>query len=568
VALFVARAQAARHDFQLTDDNAPAVAEICRRLDGLPLAIELAAARSKLFHPSGLLARLDQRLALLTGGARDLPQRHQTLRGTIAWSYNLLGAADQRLFRCLAVFVGGCTLAAAAAVVSSELQVLSGAAAELKTQHSELIILEGLESLVDQSLLRQEVGLDGEARFLMLETIREYALEQLTASGKRETLRERHAQHYLALAELAEPQLIRAQQEQWMDGLEADHDNLRAMLSWAFERGKLELAARLGGAIWRFWWVRGHLSEWRGWAERVRPYTDILPPSVAASVLYALGGLAYAEGNHARTIALFEDSLSLYRALDDRPPMARLLGSIGGFLSGRGDYDRADALLQEGLALSQELGDTYGMIHALATLGDSAYFQADYAQARKHYAECLSLAQQLGSKHDVAFFLHNLGDVVRRQGDLPQAARYQEESLALFRELEATYGIIRALRNLGDIARHQGNHTRARALYVEGLMLGRDSGDWHQLSLNLLGLAAIAIGQTNPERAAHLLGAVESLQEAQHAPLVGVDLMEYEQVTAAARVQTDEATFAGAWAAGRNTPLERAIELALDEEQN
>ncbi|HET9224081.1 MAG TPA: tetratricopeptide repeat protein, partial [Roseiflexaceae bacterium] len=512
VALFVARAQAARHDFQLTDDNAPAVAEICRRLDGLPLAIELAAARSKLFHPSALLARLDQRLALLTGGARDLPQRHQTLRGTIAWSYNLLGAADQRLFRCLAVFVGGCTLAAAEAVCEVRIanEELRNAAHEQPMFNSQFSILNSVESLVDQSLLRQEVGLDGEARFLMLETIREYALEQLLASGEDEPLRERHAQHYLALAELAEPQLNRAQQEQWMERLEAEHDNLRTMLSWAFERGKLELAARLGGAIWRFWWVRGHLSEWRGWAERVRPSADTLPLSVAASTLYALGGLAYAEGNHARTIELFDDALRLYRALDDRPPMARLLGSIGGFLSGRGDYDQASVLLQEGLALSQELGDTYGMIHALATLGDSAYFQADYAQARKHYAECLSLAQQLGNKHDIALFLHNLGDVVRRQGDFPLAASYQEESLALYRELKATYGVIRALLILGDIARQERNYTRARSLYVESLALARDSGDWHQLSLDLVGLAAIASEQATPARTAQLLGAVES----------------------------------------------------------
>jgi predicted ATPase/class 3 adenylate cyclase len=569
VALFIARAQAARPDFQVTNDNAPAVAEICHRLDGLPLAIELAAARSKIFAPQALLARLDKRLRLLTGGPRDLPARQQTLQNAIAWSYDLLAPDERRLLRRLAVFVGGCTLEAAAAVCAElriENEEVRNTMQDQAILNSQFSILNSIEALVDQSLVRQEEGQDGEPRFVMLETIREYALEQLESSREAETLQEQHAAYYLTLAEAAEPELTRAQQGQWMECLEAEHDNLRAALRWAFAQDKIEIAARLGGAIWRFWWVRGHLSEGRAWADQVLPHRDTLPPAVTASMLYALGGLAYAQGHHARAITLLEECLTIYRALDDTPPIARLLGSLGMLLSGQGDYDRSRVLLQEGLALSKQLGDNYGMIHALATLGDSAYFQADYAQARDHYAECLTLARQLENKHDIALFLHNLGDVVSRLGDYAQAASYQEESLALFRELEATYGIIRALHILAEIERYQDHDARARTLYCESLALARDSGDWHQLSLNLIGLAAVAVRQGEPERSTRLLGATEVLLEKNNTPLVGVELADFGQIVATARDRLDPDTFAAAWAAGRELPLEQAIALALDED--
>lgn len=559
VALFVARARAVRPDFQITDANAAAVAEICHRLDGLPLAIELAAARSKLFAPRALLDQLGHPerspLALLTGGARDLPERHQTLRGAIGWSYQLLGSRERILFRQLGVFAGGCTLAAATAVLDPEI-VRSGWGSD----HPELCMLESLTSLVDKSLLHQAEGLDGEPRFVMLETIRDYALEQVVANGETVALRERHTRYFLELAELAGPELVGSRQVTWLERFKAEHDNLRSMLRWTLARGDLETFARIGSAIWRFWRIHGPLSEGRWWVEQALAHQEKLPPAVLAQTIFAAGGLAHAYGDYARSVALFEDCLAHYRALGDKLGIARALTALGTVVTAQGDHERAAELAREGLALYQELGDKLGVARSTGTLGDAANVRRDYSQAHTYYAESLARHRELGDTHSVAIALHNLGEVSWRQGDYRRAAQLYEESLQLFRELDATYGVARSLSGLAEVARSEGDYATARDRYAESLALHRETEDSQQIGLDLVGLAGLAVAEGQPARAARLLGAAEALLTASGVPLLPAERDDYERTVDAVRAGLDAVPFAAAWAAGRAMPLDRALE--------
>ncbi|MFQ5794790.1 MAG: BTAD domain-containing putative transcriptional regulator [Candidatus Bipolaricaulia bacterium] len=319
VRLFIERAVAVKPDFAVTDENAPAVAEICIRLDGLPLAIELAAARIKLLSPQALLARLGNRLKLLTGGARDLPACQQTLRDTIDWSYDLLNTGERTLFERLSVFVGGGTLEAAEAVC------IGADNLELKMD-----ILDGLASLVDKNLLRRKEQADGEPRFLILETIREYGLERLEASGESEAIRRTHADYYLALAEQAEPKLEGPDQRMWLDRLEVEHDNLRAALVWFEQNGEAEAELRLGGALWGFWHMRGYLSEGRRWLEGALAKGEDrdVSASVRAKALHGAGVLTHEQGDYERATVLYEESLDLRRELGDKPGVAILLSNL------------------------------------------------------------------------------------------------------------------------------------------------------------------------------------------------------------------------------------------------
>src|SRR5437588_1196035 len=369
VALFVQRAHAVKPDFALTPANAPAVAAVCVRVDGLPLAIELAAARVSVLPPRVLLARLTHRFQVLTGGARDLPARQQTLRATIAWSYDRLRAPEQALFRRLAVFAGGCMVEAAEAICAA-------------TGGLQLDVVEGLATLVNHSLLRSEEQANGEPRFRLLETIRDYALERLIESGEEEALRRQHATYYLALAESAEPQLVGAEQELWLALLEQEHANLRAALGWLRQSGAVELALRLAGALYLFWFTHGHLSEGRAWLEGLARLSGgggsgAAVTSLQAKVLHGAGVLARAQGDYGSAVALFEQSLALFRYLGHKQEIARSLNHLASLACQQGDYGRATALGEQSLALRRELGDTQGIAHALSSLGDAASVQGD-----------------------------------------------------------------------------------------------------------------------------------------------------------------------------------------------
>ncbi len=516
VALFVRRARAAKPSFTITNENAHAVAEICTRLDGLPLAIELAAARIKLLSPQAMLARLENRFKLLTGGAQDLPSRQQTMRGAIAWGYDLLAEDEKRLFRQLSVFVGGCTLEAVEAVCGGEGDL-------------EIDVLSGVESLLDKSMLRQKEQADGEPRFTMLETIREYGLECLKEGGETETLR-RHAGFFLTLAEEAEPELTGSRQVELLGQLETEHDNLRAALQWMGASGEIELGLRLAGALWRFWDVHGYLSEGRKWLEGflARAQSGSIPASVRAKATNGAGVLAGTQG----------------------------------------DFERQDVILQESLALYRELGDKLGVAQSLNNLGSIAYSRGDWERAAALYMESLSLRRELGDKWGIANSLNNLGGVAYSQGDYERAAALYAESLELRRELGDRRGIGMSLNNLGEVAQQQGDYERAAALYIESLDLRRELGDKLFIASSLSNLGEVACDQGDCERAAHLFGAAEALRETIGSPLPLAKRHEYERRVAAACDALGRESFAAAWAEGRAMTLKQAIAYALDQNTN
>jgi predicted ATPase/class 3 adenylate cyclase/Tfp pilus assembly protein PilF len=554
IALFIQRAQAVKPDFQLTTATAPAVAEICARLDGLPLAIEQAAARSKLFPPQGLLARLSSRLALLTGGVRDLPARQQTLRNTIDWSYALLDADMQTLFARLAVFVGGFSLEAVEAVCADqELRIEDSGgkiAAPASIFDSRSSILDRLASLVDQSLLRQTPGIDGEPRFMLLETIREYALERLELSGEADVVRHRHALHYLGLAVAAESQILGAEQTMWLQRLETDHDNLRAALAWCqTPPGDAEVGLRLAGALWRFWDTRGYLSEGRRCLEQALALGDFGVPrenglvgaadqaniqrrkaktAMRAKALRGAGALAWSQGDYAQATTLLEESLALFQVLEDRVGIGGTQDHLGVIAQLQGDYVRATTLLEGSLALRREVGDKHGIAGALNNLGMVALCQGDYARARPLVEEALVLIREQGNERYTAIVLNNLGIVALGQHDLVHASTCCAESLRLLRDLDNTYDI-------------------------------KDC---------LVGLACVAGEQGQPARAARLCGAVEALLEGIGTVLERVERDTHDRAIAAARAQLDEATVAALWAEGRAMPLEQAIAYALGEDDS
>jgi predicted ATPase/transcriptional regulator with XRE-family HTH domain len=527
-ALFVERAGRVRPDFAVTAANAAAIAEICARLDGLPLAIELAATRIAVLSPEALLARLSGRLKLLTGGARDVDERQQTMRATLAWSEDLLGPEEQRLFRRLAVFVGGCTLEAAEAVC-----IAPEGAEPLGVD-----LLDSVESLVEQSLVqRREEG--GETRFGMLHVIREFALERLEASGEGEALRRAHAAHFLALVEQAEPELTRPEAAIWLDRLEREHDNLRAALAWAQEQGEAERGLRLVAALFRFWWARGHLREGRAWAEGLlmleagqRAEAVAGTPGTArggvgarlrARALLAGGGLAMDLDEDATARTWLEQAAALARTAGDRHTTARVLNSLGMVAVGANDLERAETRYAESLALNRELDDRRGIAVTLNNLGDVAVYQGDLERATVALTEALALARELGDRDHTAMCLQNLGRVAHKRGEVARAETLQREALVLFRDL----------------------------------------GDPRHCSEALERLAGTAGAARHGERAARLLGAVAAVRATLGTPQPALERAETDAAVAPARAALGENAWAAAFAAGRALPLEQAIAEAL-----
>jgi len=551
VALFVERARAAKDSFALTDGNARVVAEICTRLDGLPLAIELAAVRIKLFPPQALLQRLSASLQLLTGGAKDRPSRQQTLRNTIEWSYSLLSPEEQALFARLSVFAGGCTLEAAEAVCQPE-------------GEQAIEIVEGVTSLLDQSLLR-ELEEEKEPRFAMLETIREYAAERLEAGDQAGTVRDRHATYYLRLAEEAEPELTRAEQVRWLERLEAEHDNLRAALRRLLDAQQAEEALRLAGALSRFWSTHAHLSEGRQWLERALAIGKETAGALRAKAWRGAGYLAEAQMDYKRATDLYEESLRLYRELDDARGIARAVNGLGNVASAVGDLERAASLYGESLTAYRELGDNWGIAIALCNLAGLAFDLEDYERAIGLYEQGLKLFRELGDTMDIAESLRVLGKIAFIQGDYERAVSLYDQSLTLFRDVGDTPRVAAALGNLGTVALAQGDHEQATALYDQGLTLCREVGDVWGIRIEIYNLGDLAAARHEPERAARLYGAADNLGVVYPVPLTTAERRRHEQMLAEARQQLDEPTWTAAWEEGRVLSLERAIQYALGE---
>lgn len=430
VVLFIERAQAVKPDFQVTNANAAAVAAICARLDGLPLAIELAAARSKHFPPQTLLTRLEQGLTVLSGGARDLPTRQQTLRGAIAWSYDLLELEEQQLFRRLAVFVDGCTWDAA--------EMVCTAAGQLQGD-----ILEGLVSLVDKSLLRQEEQTEGEARFWMLHVLREYGLEALASAKETETTYQAHARYYLRLVEEAEPQLRGSEQAQWFVRLDQEHENLRVALNCLLEHARMEegkeqaeWALRMCGALYWFWNLHGYVREGRTFLEQALAAGTGVGASIRAKALSRAAELAFVQDDYERVEMLCGESLALYRELGDKAGVAASLFPLGAVAWARGQYAAARSLLEEAAALFQQVGDNWQRGRCLTQVAGIALMQGEYSRASVLLEENLALYRALGDKSGIGWLLCLLARLLFvSQQDLPRAQALAEQSLALFREL-------------------------------------------------------------------------------------------------------------------------------------
>jgi len=549
VRLFVERAQACRPDFELTEENVATVAQICRRLDGIPLAIELAAARADSLPVGMIAARLEQSLGVLTGGPRDAPPRHRTLRATLDWSWELLGEPERVLLRRLAVFAGGWVVEAAQAVCGGE--ELTG-----------WPLLGLLSALVGKSLVGlQESG--GAGRYGLLETVRQYAAERLAEAGEAGATRDRHLDWCVALAEEAAPRLMGPGQEAWLARLEAEHDNLRVALGWARERGDGERGLRLAAALCWFWYLRGYLSEGRAWLEEALTRAGDAPAALRAAALNGAGNLASDQGEYGQAEALYEASLALRRDLGDKRGIAASLSNLAGVAERRGDYARAVPLFEEALALAREIGDTSSLAKTLGNLGLALGHQGDLEREEALFEEALGLFRALGDTHSIAGALDNLGQVAFQRGEYERARALHEEALALFRALGAQRGIAGALTNLGAVAERQGDYERATALTAESLRLNEAIGAEEQVveTLYIILLVAAARGQTT--RAARLAGAAEALREALDVPLRPNQRSVYAQAVQAVRGALGEEAFAAAWIEGQAHSLEQAIALAL-----
>ena len=549
VALFVQRARAVRPTFTLTEANAPAVVAICRHLDGLPLAIELAAPRIKLFPPQQLLTRLSQRLKMLISGTQDMPERHHSLHSAISWSYDLLDTPEQALFRRLAIFVGGWMLDAAEAVCRP---------AELG-----LDLVQGMSSLLDKSLIRQQDANNEESRFSMLETMREYGLERLEEVGGLQSLRRRHVDYYLALAEAAGPQLTGPDQVVWFTRLAAEHGNLRTVLQWTRENGEIGLGVRLAGSLFRYWVARAQ-SEGRGWLEELLALDaaeeHAAPGEARAQALSAASYLAYRQADLDRATSLARESVALCRQLGDARGLTFALGTLGNARRDAGDYEEARRLHEECLALQRQANNAVGaaiMLNDLAITAIQGY--GDFEGAVALYEEALALQRSVGNRNGMAAILLNLGTDCMELHAYDRAEKLLTESLILFRELEDKGGIAYALQSLGTLRRHQGDYARSSANYAEGLRLFQMVGAKAPIAEGLEELAALAIAEGDAERAVRLYAVAETLRAAIGFPLPPVERPRFERTIARLRGMLREEGFAAAWAAGTALSLEQVL---------
>jgi predicted ATPase/class 3 adenylate cyclase/Tfp pilus assembly protein PilF len=555
VGLFVERARALKPDFSITNESAPAVAEICVRLDGLPLAIELAAARIKMLPPRAMLQRLGSRLKLLTGGARDLPERQRTLRATIEWSHALLDEGERVLFARLSVFSGGRTLEAIEAICDAE--------GDLPVE-----TFEGVSSLLDKSLLRQEEGPDGEPRFVMLETVHEFAREKLRQSAEAEEIKRVHAEYFLNLAEEADPELRGPDQLQWLERLEAEHDNMRAALTWALELKEVELALRLGGALWWFWWMRSHNSEGRRWLEAALVMDGRGSPEVRVMALAGVGYLGLEQGDLDRAKEVCEEGLELLAHEGREASEAKLilLAGLGWVVWEREEYEQAKQLFEESLAPSREMRDTWWLATSLSNLAVVSHFLGNSEKATELYEQSMDLFREQGDKRRLATCLNNLAMVVCSQGELGRAAKLIEEAVALLRELGARGVVSIGLCNLGWIALLQDDLGRAADLYRESLSLSWETGVNPVVQRTLEGLACVAGAEGEAQRAARLWGAAQTLHETKGIPRDTDFLDEADARISAVRLGMREEAWEEAWRKGRGMTLDEAVSYAMEKE--
>lgn len=513
VVLFIERSRAMLPNESLSDADAPAIAEICARLDGLPLAIELAAARVAILSPAMLAQRLDQRLPLLTGGARDLPARQQTLRGAIAWSDDLLSPPERWLFHRLAVFSGGFTLEAAATLLGRSPYVgedqgdtaLSGRA------------LDHVTSLMGHSLLLRLESTGGAPRFGMLGTIREYAIDCLEAEGGDGVAREQHAAYVLGVAQQAMDEFSGPDQRLWIERIDADHDNVRAALSWTLEHDP-PTALHLAAALWRFWEIRGFLLEGRSWLERALATAAAVPEGLRATALNNLGNLTYRLADYAHARELYQRSLAINRELNDQRAVADSLNNLGLVASAQGDYPAGRAFLQESLSLCRHEDQPARLSLGLHNLGEMEIDAGDATRAVPLLREAMELRQRRGDDRGAAYVRYNLGRAALASGELAGGEAGLHEALATFREVGEKIGMADCLIELGLLALRLDDAGRAVQCLEEGLLLRIDLGDKRGVLAGLEAVARLAASRGNLAAAAHLMGAANHHRDVLHIP--------------------------------------------------
>jgi predicted ATPase/class 3 adenylate cyclase len=601
VRLFIDRARSMKPDFQVTNDSAPAVAEICARLDGLPLAIELAAARIAILSPQAMLVRLQtqnlqSRLKLLTGGARDLPARQQTLRNAIDWSYDLLDAGEQSLFRRVSVFVGTFSLEAAEAVcnVQGDLQ---------------LEVLDGVMSLAGKSLLRQVENDSAETRFGMLETIREYALEKLSESGELEELRRQHALFFVDKIKEEVPELYAPKLPATLLRLRSEYDNVTATLDWIREHGELEMVVQIGDALPSFWSLRNSMTEPRNWLQSMLVLTEdpgeesqTTKRLARATLLYVTGLTDFMQGDFGAVRTGLEESLALRRGLvEDRglanplrvlgmasyfqgdyevaryqlteavelfrsahvkPGLAATLFALGDVALAQGDDEEARALYEETSTLYQQIDDEFSTTFPLTSLGRIAWLHGDYATARTLVEASLAVRRQSGSAWYIAIALNSLSEVARCQGKHKEARAFAEEAIGIYRQLEDKSGIAWSLYNLAYADHHLGNANKATQLFAEALALRYGQGNKEGMALCMVGLASTTAKEAHNERAALLHGAAESLMETVGVRLSPCDRADYEESMAAVREELGDEVFTARRDEGGTMSMEQVVKYA------
>ena len=562
VALFVERAAECLPGFALTADNAADVAAICHRLDGLPLAIELAAARVRVLSPAALLARLDTRLPLLTGGSRDLPARQRTMRDAVAWSYELLSGAEQHAFRWLSVFAGGFTLEGAERVAPPPMPSVHP---ERSDPHTRIDLV---TSLVAKNMVRRIAAADGEMRFAMLETIREYGREQLAASGEGEAARRAHAAYFVSFAEEADRRLRGPEQRVWLERLETEHDNLRSALSWLLAAPERAAdALRLAGALHWFWYLHGHFREGRRWLEDALAASPE-PTLARAKALTGSGVLGFPLGEFESARDRLDESIAVGRAVGDPGTVAYGLHFLA-----MGDLPHIDpATLRErtteSITLFREAGDRWGLAMSLRGLGMIALVTQQFDEADAPFAASLALAREVGDLWCLARVLHYSGEVARARGDIAAAQGLYDESLALYRDLDLRYPAAVVQHNLGYIAVRQGDFRVGLSHFSAALTPHIEHDNLLNVGHCLAGIAAVATLLDRPLDAARLFGSAEAILTRIGAALWPVDKIDHDRFLAAVRERLGDEVFATAFAAGQALTLESAIAdaFALDRE--
>jgi predicted ATPase len=551
VELFCERARAVKPEFRLTKENVASVCEICRCLDGLPLALELAAARIKLLSPAAMLARLESRLSLLTGGARDLPVRQRALRSTIDWSYELLSPAEQKFFARLSVFSGGCTLEAVEAVCDARGDV-------------GIDTLDGVNSLLDKSLLQQSDERGSETRFSMLLTIREYAGECLSRSGDEEIVRRAHAAYFIVLAE--EAAQAKEQSEEWLDRLELEHENLRLALETLLSTGNAEWALRLGVALFRFWDTREHFGEGREAITRILNLPDSSKhASLRARLLFATAVLAGQQGEFEAARGMFEQSLNTYVEIGDQQGVAVALNALAVNARDRDDLGVAALLLERCTEIWTSLGDHSNLARAVSNLARIRTLQRKYRDALDLYEKTLSNFTQIGDTAGVAWTLNSVGNVSRELGDLAAARTYFKRSLAAFQDLADNWGIGSALADLAAVSFDEGDNQEAARLYAESARVFRGVGHSRGVARVLECTAISAAARNEPIHALRIAGAAAALRKKIGVPLTSVEERALQSALEFSRRSLDSASSLAAWLAGWEIPLDRAIEEAFGE---